>query len=71
MLYKIETPEDIGGIIKSTRQEKKLTQFELFEMANVENHTISRIERGGYCTMATALELCKALGITMYLEKED
>ncbi len=45
-----------GKRLKEIRQQKKLTQFQLAELANVDEKYISHIERGGSFPRADLLE---------------
>lgn len=52
-----------GTLIKQARTAQKLSQCELFYRSNVPTHRISQIENGANCTIKTAFQLARVLGI--------
>lgn len=61
----------LGGLIKTTRLDKKYTQTELSNRANCSRQTIAKIEAGDPKTaIGTYFEICYVLGIPLFVENE-
>jgi transcriptional regulator with XRE-family HTH domain len=54
---------DIGAIIVKQREELKLSQRALAQMAGIRQATLTSIERGGEVKLATAASILAALGL--------
>ena len=60
---------EIGQRIKATRKERKLTQQELAERSNVSRSAIKYLEAGHGSSLATFLNVSRALGLDRGLEE--
>lgn len=56
-----------GKRLKEIRKQKKVTQFQLAELANIDEKHVSNIERGGNFPRAELLEkFAEILGVEVY-----
>lgn len=59
----IDTPEEIGKLLKRLRQEADLSGAALAELSGIEQPHISKIERGKVnVTLSTLIKIAHALG---------
>lgn len=64
--------EEIGKAIKSRRQNLKVTQQELADLADVNINTVVAIERGtGNPKIETLLAICDVLGLQTIVKLKD
>ncbi|VDC33918.1 helix-turn-helix domain-containing protein [Pseudogemmobacter humi] len=66
---RLESADQLGGLIRQRREALKLRQGELASISGVDQGNLSKIERG--CARArfeTYLRLCSALGIDLMAE---
>lgn len=64
--------EEIGKVIKSRRQNLKVTQQELADLADVNINTVVAIERGtGNPKIETLLAICDVLGLQTIVKLKD
>jgi len=63
---KIDTPEQLGQLIRQARKTQKLTQVELAGVAGVGERFIGELEKGKpTASLGKALHVCKMLGIQL------
>lgn len=61
--------EEFGMIIKNRRNELKITQPHLAELANISTNTLYKIERGqGNPTLDVMIKIAEVLGMVLKLE---
>ncbi len=61
--------KDFGLIIKNRRNELKITQPHLAELANISTNTLYKIERGqGNPTLDIMIKIAEVLGMELKLE---
>ncbi|MGV6840032.1 MAG: helix-turn-helix transcriptional regulator [Planktomarina sp.] len=65
-VHTIQTPADIGALIKHTRKALNITQEELSLQTGISRPTIRSIEKGKETAhVGLVLQLCRDLGITI------
>lgn len=61
--------EELGFYIKNRRNELKITQPHLAELANISTNTLYKIERGkGNPTLDVMIKIAEVLGMELKLE---
>lgn len=63
----IDILTQLGKFIKHTRIQKNITQLKLAEIAGLNRWTISQIENGESVTLATLIQLLRALDVLYVL----
>lgn len=63
--------ENIGQVMRESRQEKKMTQQQLSTASGVPRNTIARIERGAHSSpkWETLVDLFRAMDLELVLRK--
>lgn len=60
--FRARSPRDVGTAIRSLRGDRKLTQFELGDEANLSRSTVQRIERGSEVGLGAVMSAVAELG---------
>lgn len=68
--FKVSNPSELGAIIKAVRKSKYMSQRDLYDKSDVNDHTISRIERTGLCRSDSLFAVLNALGMHIVIEVE-
>jgi HTH-type transcriptional regulator / antitoxin HipB len=64
----IRNPKDLGSAIEAARKASHLTAVELAERSGRARSLLYRLERGEDVTVASLLDLLRAMGLTIRLE---
>ncbi len=64
----IRNPNDLGSAVEAARKASHLTAVELAERAGRARSLLYRLERGEDVTVASLLDLLRAMGLTIRLE---
>jgi len=68
MEYVVRTPEQLGQVLKSCRQQRGLTQSDVGSRVGIQQSRISQIElHGAPATIETLYKLLSALGLALVL----
>lgn len=60
---------ELGRRVRAIRKQQKLTQQELAQRSNVSRSAIKYLEAGNGSSLATFLNVCRALGLDQNFEK--
>jgi HTH-type transcriptional regulator / antitoxin HipB len=68
-IQKARSAQELGLLVRRARKERRLTQIELAEQANVARSAVQKLERGrGTVTLETTLKLLRALSLDIAIE---
>ena len=72
MIQKISSPENLGQALRAERKQKKLTQKAVGHSVGMEQHTISKIEKGNPGTeLNTLFRLLAALNLELIIQPRE
>lgn len=67
---KINSPKEIGRIVKQLRKEQKITQQELADFANLSRIGVVKLEKGeGDVKLSSLIKIASLLGLDVILQK--
>lgn len=69
---KLNSSKDIGGLVRQTRKDQRLTQLQLAERVGASRDWIIGLEQGkGTVELALVLRTLKALRLSLYIGQEQ
>ncbi len=69
MIYRIISPESLGLALRTARNNKNLSQQEIGNLVDIEQHTISRVENGNPGTsLNTLFRILAALDLELVIQ---
>ncbi len=66
--FKVSSPAELGSLIKAVRKSKHMSQMDVYDRCNVNDHTISRIETTGLCNLTSLFAIFEALDMHMTVD---
>lgn len=65
----IRLPQDLGEAIRAARKESRLAATTIAERSGRSRNVLYRLERGEDVTVASLLDILRAMGLTLRLER--
>ena len=65
----IRLPQDLGDAIRGARKESRLAATTIAERSGRSRNVLYRLERGEDVTVASLLDILRAMGLTLRLER--